>query len=163
MSNGRLRVGARKIQGCRPSVLAKVTAFAAVMALYGCGGGGGGSQTTPPPPPAPNFNVIPSNFTPTIAAGTSAQVSVSIIPANGFDRAVTVTVETTLSGVGVNPSIFQLSPGQSQQVNLGVAADVPPASYSLTISGTSQGISQTTTMSLAVTALQGTPGSLSLP
>jgi len=163
MSNGRLRVGARKIQGCRPSVLAKVTAFAAVMALYSCGGGGGGSQTTPPPPPAPNFNVIPSNFTPTIAAGTSAQVSVSIIPVNGFDRAVTVTVETTLSGVGVNPSIFQLSPGQSQQVNLGVAADVPPASYSLTISGTSQGISQTTTMSLAVTALQGTPGSLSLP
>src|SRR5690242_13856526 len=73
----------------------------------GGGGGGGGGQTGDF-----SLTVTPSQIT--LTGGSSASVSVQLIPINGFGGSVAVQTTGLPSGITVSPATFNLIPAAQQ-------------------------------------------------
>lgn len=116
------------------------------LLISGCGSGG----SSPPPPPGFSLSVSPGSLL-VSQTTTSAAVTVTAAPANGFSGTVSVTVTGLPAGVTSSPaSPFPLAAGGSQQVTFTVAASVARANYALSFSGTSGSLSNSAGLALTV-------------
>jgi len=106
--------------------------------VSGCGSGGGG---TPPPPPSFTISVSPGSVL--VAQGaTSVPVQLSVIAVNGFQGAVSVSLQGLPAGVTASPAFpVSIGAGSSQSATLTVGNTVARGNYSLTFAGSSGALS----------------------
>ena len=108
-------------------------------------------------PPSFNLSATPA----TAQAGASASSTIAIAPVNGFNSAVNLNASAWPSGVtgtfGTNPAT------STSTASINVSASVAAGSYSLTVTGSSGGLTASTTIFLNVTSTAGGGGGGTLP
>jgi hypothetical protein len=92
-----------------------------------------------------------------VAGGTGQQISVNVLPVNGFTGPVTVTISGLPAGVTVNPSTFTLTPGTPQSVTITAAANAAVSDPTVTLTGTWGNLSRTATVTLNIIAAAPVP------
>jgi subtilase family serine protease len=102
------------------------------------------------PEPAPGFTLAATPTALTIIHGNSATSAIAIIPQGGFNGNVNLKVTGLPSGV---TAAFSPNPATTNStLTLTVSATATPAAATLTITGTSGKLTNSTTLSLTVTA-----------
>src|SRR2546428_3078195 len=108
-------------------------AFVAVsITLAACGGG----NQQPPPPPMPDFSltVSPSSAS-AVIGNTTSTVTVSVVPQNGFNGSVNVTLQGLPPGVNATPgSSFTLQTGVGRALLFSVTSSAAPAAIGYSFS-----------------------------
>ena len=134
----------------RDRLLIIVPVFVFTCCGGGCGGGAGGGVQ--PPPLIEDFAIHLSTSSATITQGdSSAPISVSITPLNGFSGDVSVALSGLPAGLTSNPaSPFSVSTSQSISVILGAASDAPVGQFSISALATSGTLSHAAPLSLTV-------------
>jgi kumamolisin len=101
----------------------------------------------------PAFTISASPAAVSVAAGSSGASTVTIAVSGGFDSAVALTASGAPTGATVTFSPTSIAaPGSgTSTVTFAVASSTAAGTYSITISGTGGGLTQTTTVSLTVT------------
>ena len=101
--------------------------------------------------------VLSSSFTlsvnPTLGAigkGSSGTALVSVQTSDGFNSNVALSASGAPAGMTVSFSASSIAPGNSCTMTVTVANKVPKGSYTITITGTGDGVSQTTTFPVTV-------------
>ena len=92
-----------------------------------------------------------------LAAGGTAQVSVSAAGFNGFGGQVSAALAGLPAGVTASPSTLTLTPGVAQTITLSAAANAQPGSSTLTLQGTSGVLSSNLMLPLALSAAATAP------
>jgi uncharacterized repeat protein (TIGR03803 family) len=119
------------------------------LAAASCGGSGGQSKQSSQAP----FFVEPNPQAPLIMPGSSQPLLITVLPliGVGWNGIVNVTI-TGPSGVTVSPSTFSVNTTQSDGNTVTLAATNPLASgvYTLTVTGTSAGMTATALLEVAV-------------
>jgi hypothetical protein len=87
-----------------------------------------------------------------LAAGGTAQVSVSAAGFNGFGGPVSAALAGLPAGVTASPSTLTLTPGVAQTITLSAAANAQPGSSTLTLQGSSGELSSNLMLPLALSA-----------
>jgi YVTN family beta-propeller protein len=127
--------------------------------LAACGGGSSGGA--PPPPPDFELGLNPPSVS--IAAGNSAQTSLSVTPLNGFSGQVSIQFTNLPSGVTASPPTPTVSPGTPQTITLSAAANSTATTVTATVTGTSGGLLHQLPVSVTVTSAGGGGGGGSGP
>jgi hypothetical protein len=98
----------------------------------------------------------------TITAGTSASTTVTVNPVNGFSSAVNLSVSGQPAGVTASLSANPVTPSggnpASSVLNVSLPSFIAPSNFTLTVTGTSDSLSHSTTANITVTT---TPSSIS--
>jgi hypothetical protein len=109
------------------------------------------------PAPVPGFAVVDLNDqafynvqTLTIQAGMSGTATINTVVADGFDAAITLSAVGLPSGIIASFSPDLITGFGSSQVMFSISLGVTPGNYTITLAGTSQGVTETATVSLAV-------------
>lgn len=126
-----------------------------IVGLINCGGG----SSSPPPPPPPSFSIEANPSTLTMSPSSTASVSLSLIPQNGFSG----TASVSLVGLPVGVTSSQSSPFSlnASGVTLVLTANssVVNGTYSLEFQGTSTSLSASASVALTVATATGSlPG-----
>jgi uncharacterized membrane protein len=101
-------------------------------------------------PVAPSFAVTTSASSYTLAPGNGGDIGVNIVPANGFNGSVTLSVSGVPSGVGT--AFYPSNPTTSSTYFvMYVPAGTAAGSYTVTITGTSGSSTAKTTFTLVIT------------
>ena len=87
--------------------------------------------------PIPDFTLSVTPTSVTVQSGSSATVSVSATPSNGFSSQVNVQVGSLPTGVSVSPSGITLTPGIPQRLIFSANSSATPSKATLTFTGTS--------------------------
>jgi N-acetylneuraminic acid mutarotase len=121
------------------------------------------------PAPKPSFAVVDLNNQAlgntqsfVVPAGTSGTTSVNTVVSDGFDGAITLSAVGLPSGITATFSPNSITGFGASQVTVSVDLDVAPGSYTFTVAGTSQGVTQTTSVSLTVASAPPPNFSLSI-
>jgi N-acetylneuraminic acid mutarotase len=120
------------------------------------------------PAPVPSYAVIalPSpgaaNASVTVAASESATSLISIQVADDFNSAVTLTANNLSSGVTVSFNPASIAGAGTSQMAIATTATTPTGTHSIAITGTSGNTTESTTLSLTVTAAPSVPPSFTL-
>lgn len=125
-----------------------------LFALVSCGSGS--STTTQAVTPDFSLTATPTTISLT-AGGASQSISVTAVPANGFQQSVTLSVSGLPSGITPNPSTLTLTPGAAQTIALSAASSAAAGSATITLTGTSGSLSHTAAVSLTVAAAAPPP------
>ena len=123
----------------------------ALLTASGCGGGGGGST---PPPPQPDFSLQLSSATASVNAGSTTQVSVSVVPSNGFTGSVAITATGLPSGV--TASGLSVAAGASGVITVAAMTGVSNSTSTVTITGTQGTLTHSAALQLTVVLPPGT-------
>jgi N-acetylneuraminic acid mutarotase len=109
------------------------------------------------PAPIPDFAVVDLNNQAlnnaqsfVIAAGTSGTTTVNTVVSDGFAGGIALSAVNLPSGITATFSPATVSGFATSQVNFTVGLNVAPGNYSITIAGTSGGVTKDTTVSLTV-------------
>jgi hypothetical protein len=86
----------------------------------------------------------------TVPAGTSGAITIFTVVSDGFNGAIALSATGLPSGVSASFSPDLITGFGTSQVTYTVGLGVAPGSYTTTLAGTSEGITETTTQSLAV-------------
>ncbi len=113
----------------------------AALGLSGC------SSSTPG-----SFTLTASPTTVALTAGSTATVSLTAVPANGFNQTVPVAITGLPAGVTAAPSALMLTPSKTQSVTLTAPASAAASMATLTFSGANGSVSASTTVALNVAA-----------
>jgi N-acetylneuraminic acid mutarotase len=128
------------------------------------------------PAPVPGFAVVDLNNqafnntqTFTVQEGTSGTTTISTVVSDGFDGTITLSAVGLPSGITASFSPSSITGFGMSQVTFAVGLDVAQGNYTLTVAGTSAGVTETTTVSLTVASappanftLEASPSSLSV-
>jgi hypothetical protein len=99
-------------------------------------------------PAVPNFTLAGSPASQTVSPGNSTSYSVAITPTNGFNGQVSFSVSGLPSGASAS---FSPNPASSSStLSVTTSATTPTGTYPLTVTGTSGGLTHTTSVSLVV-------------
>lgn len=114
-----------------------------VRALQAAGGGGSG------PGPTPDFSLQLSPASLTLTPGQNAQVNVAVVASGGFNGAVSLSLSGAPAGVtgSFNPNPTTSSSTLSLSVGQGIA----PGNYTLSIRGSSGGLTREASLTLSIT------------
>ncbi|TAM79463.1 MAG: hypothetical protein EPN47_16800 [Acidobacteria bacterium] len=118
-------------------------------------------------PLSPDFSLSATPGSQTVTAGTGTSYTVTITPSGGFNGSVSLSVSGLPSGA---TGTFTTNPATSSStLNIATSSSTPAGTSTLTITGTSGGLTHTTTVSLTVNApasgdfsISASPGSLTL-
>jgi len=131
----------------RSGSLWQVIASSFLSLSLGCGGGGSGGSG---PPPVPDFTLAVSPTSQSLTAGSTASVSLSAVPTNGFSSQINVQVTGQQGGVSVSPRDFTLVPGTPQSITFSAAVNTPTSSVTVELKGTSGSLNHAADLSLSV-------------
>jgi endoglucanase len=108
--------------------------------------------------PGPNFTLTATPSSQTVSAGASTTFTATVGPQNGFSGIVMLSVSGLPSGATgtFNPTSVSGGSGAST-LNVSTSGATPTGSYPLTITGTSGSLTQTTSVTLVVNPVGGTP------
>lgn len=140
------------------SIRKAVTLFALlvlVAAVSNCGSG----SSSPPPPPPPSFSIGTNPLTLIVSPSSTASLSVSLIPQNGFSGTASVSLSGLPSGITSSQSSpFSLSTSGITLV-LTASSSAANGTYSLQFQGTSSNLSASASVPLTVATASGSlPG-----
>jgi subtilase family serine protease len=110
--------------------------------------------------PAAGFSVSANPNAVTVAQGDSATSTITTSVTGGFDSSIALTASGQPTGVTVSFNPTSVTGAGTSTMTMAVASTVAAGTYSITVTGTSGSITETTTVSLTVTAV--TKGSFSL-
>lgn len=109
------------------------------------------------PAPVPGFAVIDLNDQAynnaesfVIATGTSGVTTINTVVADGFSGAISLSAANLPTGVTVSFSPASVTGFATTQATFTVGLNVTPGDYTITVAGTSGGVTETTTVSLTV-------------
>ena len=85
-----------------------------------------------------------------VPAGTSGTTSVNTVVSGGFDQPITLSAVNLPAGITATFSPDTLTGFGTSQVTFTVALNVKPGDYTITVAGTSGGVTESTTASLTV-------------
>lgn len=109
----------------------------------------------PPPPSTPDFALSASPASLSVTQGSNAGSTITVTPSGGFTGSVSLSASGLPSGVtasfGTNPTT------STSTVTFAAAAAAATGTFSVTITGTSGSLTHTTTISLTVNPVGGTP------
>jgi kumamolisin len=102
----------------------------------------------------PSFTLSASPSSVSVAAGSSGSSTITSTVSGGFDSAVALSASGAPSGVtvGFSPTSIAAPGSGTSTATFTVASTVAAGTYSIRISGTGGGVTQTTTVSLTVTS-----------
>jgi photosystem II stability/assembly factor-like uncharacterized protein len=146
--------------GLPPAVAQALTANQSGLIQVGTYGRGAFQIISPPA--QPGFGLIPSSSFPVVSIGQSVQVQTNVVASGGFAGPVNLTASIVPANSGVSAS-FSPSPvnaGGSSTLNLATTPNVAAGVYTLTLTGTSGGLTEMTTLTLNV--IQPPPFTLSV-
>ena len=149
--------------------LAHTSVLLAAAIVCGCQSGGSDSNVVSPPAPVASITVSLASSSVTVTQGTSGTVAVTVARNNGYSGSVDLTVEGAPTGVTATIPATLPAGASGGTLAIAVAPAVAPASYSLTVRGHGQEVSDNTaSLTLVVTAAGGfslsvSPASVSLP
>jgi hypothetical protein len=86
-----------------------------------------------------------------VPGGTGQQISVNVVPANGFMGMVNVSIAVP-AGVTAQPATLSLIPGTAQTVTITAAANAAAGSVMVTYTGTSGALSHSATVAATIAA-----------
>lgn len=128
-------------------------ALLVICVLTGVGCGGSANSPGPPPPPLPAdflLSLSPPSLNMTQGA-TSSPLTVSITAENGFTNSVQVTLAGLPAGVTSNPATpLNVTADASVPVTLSAGANAPPGSFTISATGSSNGLSHSALLSLKI-------------
>lgn len=100
--------------------------------------------------PPPDFTLVSTPSTVTLAQGGSQTVTLSVQPSNGFNAPVTVSASSSRSDVTITPSTFTIAPGATQPVTLTATSSAVPGSADVSFTATAAGVTGPRTAKTAV-------------
>jgi kumamolisin len=102
----------------------------------------------------PAFTISASPTSVSVVAGKSGTSTITTAVSGGFDSAITLTSSGAPTGVTVSfsPSSIAAPGSGTSTVTFAVASTTKAGTYSITVTGTGDGITHSTTVSLTVTA-----------
>ena len=105
--------------------------------------------------PARTFTLSPSTVSVSVVAGNTTKVTITATPQNGFSSAIALSVSGLPTGITASfaPASLSGTAASASVLTLTIAKTAPGGRYSLTISATGGGETQTSSVSLVVTAL----------
>jgi arylsulfate sulfotransferase len=121
--------------------------------------------------PTPDFTIASTPSSVSLVNGGAAQaITVTVSAVNSFSGSVSVSLSGLPTGVTATPATLSISPGQLGQFMLSASGATVASAIPLTVTGTSAGVSHTSSASLAVMAapppadfaIVSTPSTLSL-
>src|SRR5262249_33302809 len=103
--------------------------------------------------PPPDFSLAASPLSVTTAVGgTTAEVTISVTPSNGFNGNVSVTITGLPAGAVANPAgALSVNSGSPQSLTIETSDSTPTGSVTLTLNATSGSLSHKTTIKLTTT------------
>jgi hypothetical protein len=110
---------------------------------------------------ARDFALRATPSTVTVAAGSAADLNVSVEALNGFQGSVAVT-SSAPAGITLTPSTFSLTPGATQRVIVSPSQSVAPGQYSISFTGTAAGVAQPRSVTVTINVLPAPTFSLEL-
>jgi hypothetical protein len=138
-----------------------IAVIAEITLLAACGGGGTsptegqtGSSTTPVA--TSDFSILVTPQQITIPPGAAASLTISITPTNNFTGQVSIAITGAPTGVSVAPLDLSIAAGSQQQLTLNASSAVVVSVGTLTITGTANSLSHTTTAGVFVSSVQPT-------
>ena len=120
--------------------------------------------------PTAAFTISASPSSVSVKAGSGGSSTVTTLVSGGFNAAIALTFSAS-SGISVsfNPTSIAAPGSGSSAATISVASTVAPGTYSITVTGTGGGLSESTTISLTVTpavqpsfTLSASPGSITV-
>src|SRR5438105_361559 len=123
-------------------------------------------------PASPDFSISSSPSSLFLAQGSSSSSTITVSSLGGFAGTITLSPSVSPSGptVAVNPTSVTLTAGSSGTSSLTVTTQptTPIGSYTVTVSGTSNAISHSTTVQVTVGStpdfsISGSPSSMTIP
>jgi N-acetylneuraminic acid mutarotase len=109
------------------------------------------------PAPVPGFAVVDLNDPAfyntqsfTVQAGTSGTTTINTVVADGFDGTIALSAVGLPSGITASFSPDSITGFGSSQVTFSVGLGVTPGNYTITVAGTSQGVTETASVPLTV-------------
>lgn len=101
---------------------------------------------------SPNFTLSASPATINLTPGASGETTITVTPTNGFTGTVNLTATTIGAPAGVTASLSQASVtgAGSATLNVATTSATPGGSLLVTVTGSSEGISQTAYIQLAL-------------
>ena len=162
-----LSTGYESVSTLKATMLAAVDPLASLSGVVATGGrldvckaipacSGVAAPPPPPPPPPPtvgDFTITSPDARQAVSPGGTTSFTVTITPSGGFTGSVALAVSglpTDATG-SVSPTPLGIaSTAGSSTLNVSVGAAAPRGSYPLTITGTSGGLTHTTSVTLQV-------------
>jgi hypothetical protein len=122
---------------------------------WGSPNGSGLINALAPVSKSPNFSISASPSAITVTEGTSSVItttSISTAIGGGFSSAIALSATGQPSGVTVsfNPTSIPAPGSGSSTMSIAVAPTTTPGTYSITVTGSGEGITHATTVSLTV-------------
>jgi kumamolisin len=105
-------------------------------------------------PPAPSFTISASPSSASVLQGNNGTFTITTAVFNGFDSAVSLSASGLPNGVTAtfNPTPIPAPGSGSSTLTLAVGSSTAPGTYTITVTGTGGGVTESTTISLTVTA-----------
>jgi subtilase family serine protease len=100
----------------------------------------------------PTFSLSASPSSLSVVQGNSGSSTITSTAVDGFNSAVSLTASGLPSGVTATFSPTSITGSGTSSLTLAVASTTAAGTYAITVTGTGGGITQTTTVSLTVTA-----------
>ncbi len=102
--------------------------------------------------PAPTYSLTASPSSMSLAAGKSATVNLTTVPANSFNAAVALTVTGLPTGMtaSLTPTSFAAPGSGTSKLTLSAASSVAPGTYSLVVTANGGGVKQTAPLTVNV-------------
>ncbi len=141
----------RARQSGRLHLVPSVFLAGVLLLLAACGGGG---QADVQPPPVPDFALVFSSSSVTVAqGGTSNAVTVNVTPLNGFSGQIQVSLNSLPDGVTANPSSpFTINAGVNASLIFSASSSAATGTVNLTATGTSGSLTHTASLGLTIQA-----------
>jgi len=111
---------------------------------------------------SPNYSLSSSPASLTVVQGKSGSSTITSTVVDGFNSAVALTVSGAPAGVTASLSPSSITGNGTSTLTLAVAATTATGTYTITVKGVGGGITQSTTVSLTVTAPSSGSFSLSV-
>ncbi len=120
------------------------------LTLSGCSGMKSSFATPQAQTDAPTFKLVSSTPSVYLQAGGSQSVQVQVVPSNGFQETVAVSVAALPAGVTASPASLVVNPGASATLTLTAASNASSISSQISLKGLATSMESDVGMSLAV-------------
>jgi hypothetical protein len=110
-----------------------------------------------PPPAGPNFSITASPASQAVTAGAGTSYTATVTASGGFSGVVNFSVSGLPSGASASFNPASVTGSGSSSMSVTTSTSTPAGTYTLTITGTSGSLVHSTTVTLVVNPVGGTP------
>ncbi len=97
-----------------------------------------------------DFDILLNPSSLSLKQGESADVNIQIVPIEGYDKTVTLSLPTVPSGITAILGTNTLAPGDSTTLSIQLSDTIAPDTYSIVVKGVSDGIEHTKSLTINV-------------